>query len=515
MKPSHRTFEFWKRPFRNWRFWIVPACFLLEMPFLACMSDPGEAGYRRIHGINALHVFMSEMTGVSTFHNVIGWLFDFDKIVAYVVTCIAFVALSRSTLKYLEWRRAVSQHLLEHHLPDPDGLDRLPSAETSPWMPSVTLGAFAGAVLITVHYAISGSQHYCGNMDKGLFSAIHHLQAGAFDIGWFSLMCYRLSYLILAPVIYFVLFATTSTALMLIWRMSKVMRSVRHLQTQENMTPAQAACLGAIDVDGRTVVRSLLTVVVLPAGMLFLLHHLISWSLGLGQYGADWRTGRFWILIILYGQAAIAMIVGGFYEFFKTRAAILAEFRQHPTTALIGWLVPIILWLCPTLSPALDIRKSNYNAALNLVADWGDASVPTTGKSRVCELESVIERFVHGAWFPKADCIEFHRDKIDDRDYRAFLTLAGGLLVAGENPGVVSKVVEHWRQTRTIECASSQCSDVYLLLSKLFHDKQWERGLYWKKGADCAAGDELATVLGELADALRAPQPGLKAVAQQ
>ncbi len=500
------TLGFWRQPLKNWWFWIITICFLIEAPFLACMHDPGEIGYRRIHGINALHVFASKVFGVSTFHNLIGWLFDFDKIVAYFVTGVAFYALSRCISGYLQWTQRADKQLMAVGGTTPEELQVLPKSEASPWPRSVIFGALAGACLISIHYVISGSQHYFGDMDKGLFSAVQHLWRGGFDIGWLSLLGYRLSYLILAPVCYFILFATTSMALMLIWRANSLLRLMRRMRECKETPAFDVELCESIEAHGRANIRRLMTVVLLPAGMLFLLHHVLSYSFGLGQYGASWDTGRFWILIVLYIQAIVALVVGGWQDFIKSRSAFLVDLREHRVAVLSGWFIAVMLWCFPTFSPLLDIRKSNFNIALGVVADWGDASVKENGVSRVSELEPIVEKFVHRAWYPKANCIQFESSQVDNQDYRAFLVLAATLFLAGQSPDSVVSIIDQSATETTTAAQDPRCSKIYKTLGDVFDYFQRQRGQFWRPDPEC---DDVWVVLNELADVVTTRIPSL------
>lgn len=320
---------------------------------------------------------------------------------------------------------------------------------------------------------------------------MHHLRNG-WSLNWAALAGYRIGYLMLAPVVYFILFSTTTMAVVMIGRMTRMLPEL-------TKKPSEAVADQTADM-GRKVLRSFMAIAILPAGLLFMLHHVISWRFELKQYGAGPETVRFWILLFLYVEALIVLFIGGFFHFVTSWTSTVTEFRSSPIHLALSWLFFLLMFLAPTASPLLNLRASEFNTSLAYVAECSDDD-PSLPPERSRQAETVLANFARDPWRSEAACSpKIVPEGLDNLNYRAVIVLIGGLIIAGQDDDAIAQAMCSGPECgRGQSTAATDLADrMYKLLKQILNEHQWVRNSLWTPTEDCPEYDSMRGMIGNV-----------------
>jgi hypothetical protein len=241
---------------------LTVVAFIGELPWVLLMDEPQQI--RSIYGTSVLRIHLAHFFGAAPSLNIFGWLQDLEKAIPWLVTIILFLrcrALIRKSSDAFTGRFPI-------------------------W---VFVWGLVGAGLITWHYADAKRPHYSSYENKGLLDALNHLLSGSQQsLQWTAIMLYRLTYLLLAPWMYFVLFATTAACITQAWR----------------LLPSAVGQPGPVHQGYARIVGRLVLLAGLPPFAMLLLHDIATFSLGYDNFDLGHSRKRF----LMYAMYACFLV---------------------------------------------------------------------------------------------------------------------------------------------------------------------------------------------------------------
>lgn len=417
--------NFWTN--RTWKPWLIILCFFGELPWVLLM-DYSRAIKREIHGWNTLRINFARLMDNDVYSsNIFGWMADLDKIVPYTATLVAFIILGR----LLRGPKQAS------------GSELNQAKQSNKIFPLwVSLWGVAGAALISFHYLTSRSGHYTSYLDKGLIDAFEHLGDGE-GVFWSALIFYRLTYLLLSPCVYFIMFSTSAAAATLATREA----SLYTPHQEEGRLHSQRAFF-------------YLLVAGLPPFLLFSLHQVANASFKFGNYEP---TGvRLRILAALYGLFLSTFLVVWLrlrQRGYRLRQESLSRVFKgleglKSAAGTLGWLFNFIL-IFPIPIAVIDMGSSDLNSAINGAANIYVYSEDYSHFPQALqEFDSQLNRLLFGS--PPSRIIEQMWDH-SGSEARAFMLSTAALLKVGLKP---KDIVDLEGAARSREDSSRVCSKV-------------------------------------------------------
>ena len=309
----------------------------MEVPFILLMDTFNIE--RHIYGFTTLRFELADVFGSDyATKNFFGWLLDFDKSIFWIITIICFIIFKKSILQFNDDKNKIKSFINQY----------------SHW---IFLAGLFGAAIILVHYSwLSSSGHLKSFQDKGLIDSFWHIiKLDTPLLGWFSLFLYRLTYFLLNPLLYFILFSVFFTSILIVF---KILNNQKLHKYSNN--------------ELKILKRSLLLIGFPTLGLL-LFHDILVKVFGLSNYNPNEGARRI-ILYILYFGFSLSIALVLFKIDWNNKIVSKSINIRKNNIILYSTYISMIIYPCCRFLTHTDkdaiLNKSIYDSAYIFLGDY-------------------------------------------------------------------------------------------------------------------------------------------------